>query len=203
MAEADPRLTRVEAARREVLNARGALVDEVGRLETSARAAVDIRAQLQHSPERAAAVAAGLGFLALGGPKKILKGAKRAVFGRGKAYPSGLLPDEIDAALRRLGDDGEKVRGTLEREFASYLKQSKKKEKGALRSAVVGSILMPMASAAIKGAARRAAAGEPVIPSAGGWGSSYGRPGAADAPVAAPAAPDQDKRKGKGGKKKG
>jgi hypothetical protein len=32
-----------------------------------------------------------------------------------------MLPKEIDAALGKLGDDGERVRGLIEREFASYL----------------------------------------------------------------------------------
>lgn len=195
MAEADPR---VAAARREVLAARGALVDEVNRLETRARATADIGAQVRKSPEKAAAAAAGLGFLALGGPKKLLKGTRRAIFGKGKANPSRLLPDEIETVIRRLGDDGERVRGTLEREFASYLTQTKKKEKGgALRSIVVGSILMPAVSAAIKGAARRAAAGEPIFPSGGGWGSSYGTSPAADRRESDKASSKADKAKKK------
>ena len=33
-----------------------------------------------------------------------------------------MLPKEIDAALGSLGTDGERVRGVIEREFASYLK---------------------------------------------------------------------------------
>ena len=32
-----------------------------------------------------------------------------------------MLPDEVEAALRKLGPDGDRVRGTLEREFARYL----------------------------------------------------------------------------------
>jgi hypothetical protein len=32
-----------------------------------------------------------------------------------------MLPKEIDASLRKLGVDGEKVRGVIERDFARYL----------------------------------------------------------------------------------
>ena len=35
--------------------------------------------------------------------------------------PKSMLPQEVEKTLKKLGDDGEKVRGTLEREFANYL----------------------------------------------------------------------------------
>ena len=41
-----------------------------------------------------------------------------------------MLPKEIDKTLRKLGGDGDKVRGALERDFASYAKQEKKDRSG-------------------------------------------------------------------------
>jgi len=35
-----------------------------------------------------------------------------------------MLPKEIEKTLRQLGDDGDKVRGALERDFAEYAKQT-------------------------------------------------------------------------------
>ena len=44
-----------------------------------------------------------------------------------------MLPEEIDKTLRTLGDDGEKVRGALERDFAAYAKQ-RAKDRSSLRT---------------------------------------------------------------------
>jgi hypothetical protein len=46
--------------------------------------------------------------------------------------PKRMLPDEIEKTLRKLGDDGEKVRGALERDFADYAKKAEKDRKGVL-----------------------------------------------------------------------
>jgi hypothetical protein len=32
-----------------------------------------------------------------------------------------MLPDEVEKTLKKMGSDGDRVRGTLEREFAKYL----------------------------------------------------------------------------------
>ncbi len=62
-------------------------------------------------------------FVALGGPGRVLRRAKRVVFGPEQPLPKSMLPNEIDASLSKLGTDGERVRGLLEREFASYLEE--------------------------------------------------------------------------------
>ena len=113
-----------DAARAQVLAAREALGDELERLEASARTAVDVPAKVRRHPGRAVGVAAGAGFLLVGGPKRVFRRAKRVVFGPPEPLPTSMLPKEIDKAIRDLGDDGEKVRGTIEREFATYLEQT-------------------------------------------------------------------------------
>jgi hypothetical protein len=104
-----------------VLAARRSLDGELVRLEASARAAVDIPAKVRRHPVKTAGIAAGVGFLAVGGPKRVFRRVKRAIRGPEEPLPTSMLPDEIDKVLRSLGTDGEQVRGTIEREFADYL----------------------------------------------------------------------------------
>lgn len=112
---------RTDAARAEVLAARDGLTEELVRLEASGRAAVDIPARLRREPAKVAGAAAGAAFLLLGGPGRVLRRARRAIFGRDAELPKSMLPPEVEKTLKKLGTDGERVRGTLEREFAAYL----------------------------------------------------------------------------------
>ena len=109
------------AALAEVLAARTALEDELVRLEATARAAVDIRAKVKRNPGRTAAVLGGTAFVAVGGPRRVLRGVRHRVFGRPDPLPPSLLPEQVEKAVRALGDDGTKVRGALEREFAAFV----------------------------------------------------------------------------------
>jgi hypothetical protein len=108
-------------ARGQVLAARGALDEELVRLEASVRAAVDIPAKVKRNPVKAAGLVGGAAFLAVRGPRRVLRGARNVVFGKPDPLPKSMLPKEIDASLAKLGTDGERVRGLLEHEFASYL----------------------------------------------------------------------------------
>ena len=58
--------TEAEAARAEVVAAREAFSTELVRLEAAGRAAVDIKAKVKRNPVKAAGLAAGAGFLAIG-----------------------------------------------------------------------------------------------------------------------------------------
>ena len=118
--------TETDAARDRVLAARAALGDELEALEASARAAVDIPAKIRRSPAKAAAIAGSAGFVALGGPRRLFRRARRAVFGPTADLPRQMLPDEIEKTLRKLGDDGDKVRGAIERDFAAYAREAEK-----------------------------------------------------------------------------
>jgi hypothetical protein len=129
--------TRTDAAQAAVVAARADLAEEVDRLEAAGRAAVDIPAKVKANPAKAAGVAAGGAFLALGGPKRLFRRAKRAVTGKDDELPSELLPKEVEKAIKRLGSDGRAVRGTLEREFAKYLddRQKERKKEGVVAAA--------------------------------------------------------------------
>ena len=141
--------TETDAARDRVLAARAALGDELEALEASARAAVDIPAKVRRSPAKAAAIAGSAGFLVLGGPKRLFGAARRAVFGPTADLPRQMLPKEIEKTLRKLGDDGDKVRGAIERDFAAYAKEAEKdRGVGALASAAARPLVLRGAKAA-------------------------------------------------------
>jgi len=114
---------RTDAARAEVLAAREGLDDELVRLEASGRAAVDIPARMRREPAKVLGAAGGAAFLLLGGPKRVLRRVRKAFNGGQEPLPKSMLPPEVEKTLKKLGPDGEKVRGTLEREFASYLEE--------------------------------------------------------------------------------
>ena len=143
--------TRTDAALAQVVAARADLAEELDRLEAAGRAAVDVPARVRKAPAKSAGVAAGVAFLALGGPKRLFRRAKRAVRGEEEELPSELLPAEVEKALRKLGTDGKKVRGTLEREFAAYLDaRAKERKKEGIMAAAAG-----LAATALRPAAMR------------------------------------------------
>jgi hypothetical protein len=146
--------TEAEAARAEVVASREAFSAELARLEASGRAAVDIKAKVRRNPGRTAGMAAGAGFLAVGGPGKVARGVGRAFRGKRQPLPPSLLPAEVDRAISSLGDDGEKVRGTLEREFANYLEKAKpgkdRNRFGGLTGIVATSLALPVGRALVK-----------------------------------------------------
>ena len=116
---------RTAAARAEVVARRQLLLDEVVRLEAAGRSAIDIPAKIRHSPAKVAALAAGTAFMILGGPKRTFNLVRRRVLGPTADLPKSMLPEQIDKALRALGDDGNHVRGVIEREFVDYLEKNK------------------------------------------------------------------------------
>jgi hypothetical protein len=112
----------------DLLAARQELADELVRLEASARAAVDVRAKVKRNPGRTAAVVGGTAFVALGGPRRVFRSVKHRIVGQPDPLPPSLLPDQVEKAVRALGDDGAKVRGALEREFATFVDTNRKGE---------------------------------------------------------------------------
>lgn len=131
-----PDRTAVLAARADVLAAREALDVELVRLEASARAAVDVKAKIKKHPVKAAGLVGGAAFMAVKGPKRVFRGAKRLVMGPPEPLPEAMLPAEIEKSLKRMGDDGAHVRGLLEREFATYLRTTEPaRKRSSLRGA--------------------------------------------------------------------
>jgi hypothetical protein len=147
----------VVAARHEARTARGAFDDELDRLEASARAAVDFPAKIRRNPVRTAGVAAGAGFLLVGGPVRVLRGARNAIFGKPDPLPKSMLPKEIDKAVSELGTDGARVRRTIEREFADYLKEKAPERRERDLSGVTASLLSQVGRPVVQRLGRRLA----------------------------------------------
>jgi hypothetical protein len=143
--------TRTDAALARVVAARADLDTDLDRLEAAGRAAVDVPAKVRKAPAKAAGVAAGAAFVALGGPKRLFRRAKKAVTGKEEELPSELLPKEVEKVLGKLGTDGKKVRGTIEREFARYLEdRSKERKKEGIVAAGIALATTALRPAAIK-----------------------------------------------------
>jgi hypothetical protein len=145
---------RTDAARAEVVARRQLLLEEVVGLEAAGRSAIDIPAKIRRAPAKTAAVAVGAAFLVLGGPKRVYRLMRRAVLGPKADLPKSMLPKQIEKALRSLGDDGDQVRGLLEREFAAYLERSRPERearnlKGTI-SELGGNLLRPASAEAGK-----------------------------------------------------
>ena len=150
---------RTDAARQEAVAARAGLGEEVERLTSSARSAVDVKAKVKRYPARAAGAVAGTAFLVSGGPKRVFRAVKRRVVGAPDPQPESLLPAEVDRAVRALGDDGGKVRGALERSFANYLEATAGDRKKAARNASLSRLALrigtPVATQAAQQALKR------------------------------------------------
>jgi len=62
--------------------------------------------------------------------------------------PKSMLPKEVDRELKKLGRDGDKVRGTLEREFAHYLDEHReerdRRDLGAVAAVLLSNVARPL-----------------------------------------------------------
>jgi hypothetical protein len=165
---------RTDAARAEVVAQRQVLLDEVVRLEAAGRSAIDIPAKIRRAPGKTAALAAGTAFIVLGGPKRTYHAVRRAILGQRADLPKSMLPEQIDKALRSLGDDGDRVRGLLEREFVDYLEKNRPvREARDLRGTISelgGNILRPVTAQAGKRLAK-----ELFSPEGGGFSEAMSR----------------------------
>jgi hypothetical protein len=143
--------TRTDAALAQVVAARADFGDQVDRLEAAGRAAVDVPAKVRANPAKAAGIAAGGAFLAVGGPKRLFRRARRAITGKEEELPSELLPKDVEKALKKIGTDGRKVRGALERDFAKYLDdRQKERKKEGVTAAITGVALSALRPIAIR-----------------------------------------------------
>jgi hypothetical protein len=143
---------RSDAARAGVEAARADVLEEVVRLEAVARSSLDVGSRVREDPVRAVAITGAAIFMVTGGPfrlyRLIARTIRRIVFGPPPEFPPSMLPDEVERTLRRMGAEGETVRGTLEREFASYLAERGSFRKTSVVDAsgdILGSLLKPAA----------------------------------------------------------
>jgi hypothetical protein len=183
-----------DAARARVLAARRQLDEELIRLEATGRSMVDIPAKVRREPAKTAGVAAGAAFLLAGGPERVFRLVRRTIFGPEADMPKALLPEEVDRELKKLGRDGDKVRGTLEREFAKYLEEHREERESRDLGAVTALLVSQIAKPLTQRAARRLVE-ELFSPEGGSFQEALTRlrraqmahePGATHEPAAAP-----------------
>jgi hypothetical protein len=119
--------TPTEESRRALIAAREDLGDGLDDLTTAFRSAIDIPAKIRKNPLQTAGLAAGAGFLAVGGPKKVIRAAVHRIRPSTRRPYEGLLPKDIDKVVRRKGGPhSEEIETALENDFAGYLKRKGK-----------------------------------------------------------------------------
>ena len=117
-------------ARRKVIEAREDLGLRLDDLSAAARSAADIPSKIKKNPLQTAALAAGAGFLAVGGPKRAIKGAIGRIRPSTRRPHEGLLPKDIDKAVKKRGGDrAPEIQTALENDFADYLKEKGRAQK--------------------------------------------------------------------------
>lgn len=113
----------VADARQEVVNARQAASAELDELGGAAREAVNIPAKIKRNPVRSVGLLGGAAFLAVGGPRRLIKHAEQRFFPTRAQRVKSVLPDDVARVVNKLGDDADAVRSHLERDFMSYLEK--------------------------------------------------------------------------------
>jgi hypothetical protein len=120
--------TSTKEAHQQVIAARKAFAGELDELNAATRSALDIPAKVRKHPLETAGLAGGAAFLAVGGPKRVLKAVGRRVRPTRKQRFKGVLPDELEKALDRLGTGAEDVRDRLEQDFYDWMSKRRSKE---------------------------------------------------------------------------
>ena len=92
---ARPMGTSTKEAHQQVIAARKAFAGELDELNAATRSALDIPAKVRKHPLETAGLAGGAAFLAVGGPKRVLKAVGRRVRPTRKQRFKGVLPDEV------------------------------------------------------------------------------------------------------------
>lgn len=115
-------------ASEQVAAARRALGSEIDELGSAARSAVDIPAKVRKHPVETAGLAGGAVFLAVGGPKRVLRAVEARVRPSRRQRFRGVLPKDVEQAIDRLGDNAAQVRERIESDFAEYMSKRTGKE---------------------------------------------------------------------------
>ena len=115
-------------ARQELERARRRAEAELDELGAATRKALDIPAKARRNPLKVAGLAGGAAFLALGGPKRVIKATERRVFPGRQEKVESILPKQVARTVDRLGGDAAAVRANLERDFMHYLERKRPEE---------------------------------------------------------------------------
>lgn len=121
----------------EVRASRTAFYGEMEELEARGRAALDVRSSLTRQPVQIAGLAAGTGFVLLGGPGRAWKYVRSRVIPRSIRPP---VPPALDGVLKAMGDDG-----TAAQELADMIEASRGRSRpGRIQRFLSGSVFLPL-----------------------------------------------------------
>jgi hypothetical protein len=105
------------------------------RLEAAARHAVDLPARIRENPIQTAAIAGGLAFLLLGGPRRVVRQVRQAVRGsdaeRAYAALPGSLRALVDSTAPGRGDARDEARRQLALAIHAWREDPKNRRKAA------------------------------------------------------------------------
>ena len=121
----------------EVDASRAAFFADLEESEARVRASLDVKSSLRRQPMQIAGLAAGTGFVLLGGPGRAWKLIRNRVIPRPTRSP---LPDALDGMLRSMGDDG-----TAAQELADMISNAGgRRGPGRIRRLLSGSVFLPL-----------------------------------------------------------
>jgi ElaB/YqjD/DUF883 family membrane-anchored ribosome-binding protein len=152
-------------AHEQVVAARRQLRHELDELRSAGRSAVDIPAKVRRNPVKTIGLAGGAGFLAVGGPKRILRAVERRVRPTRQDRLKGILPKDVERIIDRTAENAEQVRQRLEQDFHDWM--SKKRPQVAPSGArqsfwkTYDALVGPIGALAAKSLAGRLFAAEP------------------------------------------
>ncbi len=112
-------------ANQEVVAARKALGHELDELRGAARSAVDIPAKVKANPVKTMGLIGGAGFLAVGGPKRIIQAMERRVRPTKKDRLKGILPKDVEKLVDKTASNAEEVRQRLEQDFYDWMSKKR------------------------------------------------------------------------------
>lgn len=156
----------------QVVAARRQLGTELDELRLATRSAVDIPAKVKKNPVQTVGLIGGAGFLAVGGPKRVIRAIEHRVRPRKKDRLKGILPKEVEKVIDRTAADADEVRQRLEQDFFEWM--SKKRPQGAPSNArqsfwrTYDSLIGPLGALGAKSLIQRLFTPDPERPTAGG-----------------------------------
>jgi hypothetical protein len=121
----------------EVDASKAAFFGDLEESEARVRASLDVKSSLRRQPVQIAGLAAGTGFVLLGGPGRAWKLIRNRVIPRSTRSP---LPSALDGVLRSMGDDG-----TAAQELADMIAAAgSRRGAGRIRRLLSGSVFLPL-----------------------------------------------------------
>ncbi len=117
--------TTTKQAHQEVVAARKALGHELDELRVATRSAVDIPAKVKRNPVKTMSLIGGAGFLAVGGPKRVIQAMEHRIRPTKKDRLKGILPKDVEKLVDKTASNADEVRQRLEQDFYDWMSKKR------------------------------------------------------------------------------